>query len=145
MSILSITSQSAMKAVIFLASKFEDGDRYSVQEIAEYIGASQHTVGKLLQTLVKAGVINSIKGPTGGFFITKEQMKLPLINIIYAIDGEMVFRTCGLGLRQCSSTHPCPIHFEYKKSRDAMEKLFSTKKIADLRKNVQEGLAHLNI
>lgn len=169
---LSLTCQTAMKAVIFLGSKFtprerlksgnqtnqakhqnpvnrqstaESPTRFGIQAIAENLGASQHTVGKLLQTLVKAGVINSVKGPSGGFYITEDQMNTPLIEIIFAIDGKEVFKTCGLGLKKCSSLHPCPIHDEYKKPRDAMEKLFSSKKIIDLCGNVQSGLTHLII
>jgi len=56
---LSNTCKTAVKAVIFLATKIESGDKAAVKEIAEYIGASEHAVGKLLQTLVKQGVINS--------------------------------------------------------------------------------------
>lgn len=142
---LSVTSQTAMKAVIFLGSKSKPGQRFSIQSIAENLGASQHTVGKLLQTLVKEDIIKSLKGPSGGFYITEEQMDIPLIEIIYAIDGKEVFKTCGLGLKKCSSLHPCPIHDEYKNSRDAMEKLFASKKISDLCVNVQSGLVYLSI
>ena len=65
---LSLTCKTAIKAVIYLASKFESEEKSGIKEIAEYINASEHTVGKVLQTLVKEGVINSLKGPTGGFF-----------------------------------------------------------------------------
>jgi DNA-binding IscR family transcriptional regulator len=49
------------------ASKFENGENASIKEIAEFINASEHTIGKILQTLVKQNVIKSLKGPTGGF------------------------------------------------------------------------------
>src|SRR5678815_1262077 len=95
---LSLTCKTAIKAVIHLASKFESAEKSGIKEIAEYINASEHTVGKMLQTLVKQKVINSIKGPNGGFFITAKQMNQPLLNIIDAIDGKEVFNECGLGL-----------------------------------------------
>ncbi len=140
---LSNTCKTAVKGVIYLASKFESGERSGVKEISEYINASEHTVGKILQTLVKQGVINSVKGPAGGFYISKEQCKQPLINIVAAIDGKQVFKECGLGLSKCSSTHPCPIHNEYKKAREIIEKLFNFQKISDLCKPVNNGLAYL--
>lgn len=140
---LSYTCKTAIKAVIYLASKFESGENAGMKEIAEYIDASEHTIGKLLQTLVKQGIINSLKGPTGGFFISKEQRKQPIINIIKAIDGKQVFKECGLGLSKCSATHPCPIHDEYKEARNLVEKLFSEKKITDLCEPVSSGLAYL--
>ena len=140
---LSYTCKTAIKAVIYLASKYESGENSGIKEISEYIDASGHTVGKILQALVKQGVVNSMKGPSGGFYISKEQRKQPVMNIIEAIDGKQVFRDCGLGLSKCSSVHPCPIHNDYKRSRDIMEKLFNTRKISDLCTPVNKGLTYL--
>ncbi|HEX5151546.1 MAG TPA: Rrf2 family transcriptional regulator [Parafilimonas sp.] len=140
---LSYTCKTAIKAVIYLASKFESGENAGLKEIAEFINASEHTVGKLLQILVKQGVINSVKGPAGGFYISKEQSRQAIINVVEAIDGKNVFKECGLGLSKCSAAHPCPIHNEYKEARNLIEKLFNTKKIADLCEPVNNGVAYL--
>lgn len=142
---LSLTCKTAIKAVIYLCSRFDSGQNAGIREIASAIQASEHTVGKLLQTLVKSGVINSLKGPSGGFYISREQRKQPIINIIDAIDGRMVFRECGLGLTQCSATRPCPIHFEYKEARDKAEILFKTRKVIDLCDPVNNGVAYLTV
>lgn len=140
---LSHTCKTAVKAVIYLASKHDSRTNAGIKEIAEYIDASEHTVGKLLQTLVKEKVINSVKGPSGGFYISGAQLNQPLINIVAAIDGREVFKECGLGLSKCSSAHPCPIHDEYRIARNLIEKLFATNKICDLYKPVNNGLAYL--
>lgn len=140
---LSNTCKTAIKAVIYLGSRNNMHIKAGIKEIAEYINASEHTVGKLLQTLVKQKVINSAKGPTGGFYISKEQLKLPIIRIVAAIDGDGVFKECGLGLSKCSSAHPCPIHDEYKVARKIIEQIFSSNKISDLCKPVNSGLAYL--
>lgn len=140
---LSLTCKTAIKAVIYLASKFETGEKAGIKEIAEYIDASEHTVGKMLQTLVKNEVINSAKGPTGGFFITAKQKKQPVINIIKAIDGKEIFNECGLGLSQCSATHPCPIHNDYKIIRDQFEAMCRLRTVTDLCATVNDGLSFL--
>lgn len=140
---LSQTCKTAVKAVIYLASKFESGTRTGILEIAAYLDASEHTVGKMLQSLVKQDVIKSLKGPSGGFFITRAQLKQPIINIVEAIDGKLVFKECGLGLSKCSSTHPCPIHDDYKVGRDILETLFRNKKVIDLCNPVNKGETYL--
>lgn len=140
---LSKTCKTAIKAVIYLCSKFESGENAGIKEVAEFINASEHTVGKILQTLVKQNVIKSLKGPTGGFYISKEQQNKPIIYIVEAIDGKEIFTSCGLGLSQCSSRHPCPIHYDYKDARDRMEKLFREKKVNDLCEPVSNGMAYL--
>ena len=140
---LSNTCKTAIKAVIYLCSKFESEENASIKEVAEFINANEHTVGKILQTLVRQHIINSQKGPTGGFYISKEQRKQPIINIVEAIDGKQIFKTCGLGLSQCSSKHPCPIHNDYKAARDLVEKLFKEKNVLNLCEPVSNGLAYL--
>ncbi len=140
---LSLTCKTAIKAVIYLASKFETGEKAGIKEIAEFIDASEHTVGKMLQVLVKEEVINSVKGPNGGFFITERQKNQPIINIVEAIDGKEVFKQCGLGFSKCSSEHPCPIHDDYKVVRDLFEKMCREKKVTDLCEPVTNGLAYL--
>lgn len=136
---LSLTCKTAVKAVLYLASKYESETNAGIKEIAEHINASEHTVGKLLQTLVKEQLINSVKGPSGGFFISKGQLKQPVIKIVKAIDGEGVFMECGLGLSKCSAAHPCPLHDEYKAARNILENLFRKSKIADLCLAVNKG------
>ncbi|MCO5238471.1 MAG: Rrf2 family transcriptional regulator [Chitinophagaceae bacterium] len=140
---LSHTCKTAIKAVIYLGSRQGALTHAGIKEIAGRINASEHTVGKLLQTLVKQKVINSLKGPSGGFYMTKEQLKQSIMQVVTAIDGDDLFRECGLGLRKCSSAHPCPIHNEYKAARDLVERIFSTNKIADLCKPVNSGLTYL--
>ena len=140
---ISKTCKTAIKAVIYLCSMFGKGENASIKEIAEFINASEHTVGKLLQTLVKQDIIKSLKGPTGGFYISKVQQKQPIINIVEAIDGKQIFKNCGLGLSQCSARHPCPIHDDYKEVRDKIEKLFREKNILSLCEPVNNGMAYL--
>ncbi|HNS43463.1 MAG TPA: Rrf2 family transcriptional regulator [Taishania sp.] len=140
---LSSTCKTAIKAVIYLSSKNCCEEKVGIKEIAEKINASEHTVGKTLQTLVKHKIINSLKGPSGGFYILPDQRLQPISVIVYTIDGSDVFKQCGLGLSQCSESHPCPIHNEYKEARVLIEKLFNEKRIADLCDPVANGLAFL--
>ena len=88
---LSNTCKTAIKAVIYLSSKFDTEENAGIKEISEFINASEHTAGKILQTLVRQNIIYSMKGPTGGFYISKEQQKQPIINIVEAIDGKQIF------------------------------------------------------
>lgn len=140
---LSLGCKASIKAVVYLGSKFESGEKSGIREIAEFINENEHTVGKLLQKLVKAKIINSMKGPSGGFYITAAQKKQRIINIVEAIDGKEVFKQCGLGLSQCSECRPCPIHNDFKPIREMFEKMCNEKRIADLYEDINSGLAYL--
>ncbi|HUH33445.1 MAG TPA: Rrf2 family transcriptional regulator [Daejeonella sp.] len=140
---LSFTCKTAIKAVIYLASRSALGEKAGIKETAEHINASEHTIGKILQTLARQGLINSLKGPSGGFYINEQQQEQPIINIVETIEGKQIFKDCGLGLSQCNASHPCPIHDEYKVARDLIENLFRVKKVRDLTDPVTHGLAYL--
>lgn len=133
---LSTTCKTGIKAVLYLAKFVDPNDKKSIQVIAIQIGESQHTVSKVLQTLVKDGIINSTKGPNGGFYITKTQSQQPLIKIVKSIDGVDVFKACGLGLMKCSSVKPCPIHFQYEKAKKTIEDLLTENRICTLSESV---------
>lgn len=142
--ILSNSSKTALKAVIFLGSLQESGRKVNIREIAEELTENEHTLAKILQTLVKQGVIMSSKGPNGGFFISEQQIKQSLYTVAESIDGKNLFGRCGLGLHHCSAKHPCPIHFEYEEARSKAEELFRRKKISDLCESVSLGKSYLN-
>lgn len=140
---LSLTCKAAIKAVIFLGVQHTSSTRFSIGEIASEINENNHTVGKLLQKLTKAGIINSIKGPNGGFYITEQQRQLHVINIVEAIDGTEVFTECGLGFDKCSESKPCPFHNEFKHVRNLFTEMCRQKKISELDMTVIEGSAFL--
>lgn len=140
---LSLTCKAAIKAVIFLGSKLKEEEKAGIKEIAADINENEHTVGKLLQKLVKEKIINSLKGPNGGFFITEKQKQLSIIHVVEAIDGEDVFKRCGLGFSKCSESRPCPFHYDFKPVREEFKNMCIEKKIMDLCENVNSGLAFL--
>lgn len=140
---LSKMCQTGIKAVIFLCSQSKLQKYAGIKQIAAAIDSSEHSVGKILQALVRDKIIGSLKGPSGGFFITAEQEALPIMKIVEAIDGREKFMECGLGLSRCSVHHPCPIHHQYEAIRSEMERVFREKKVGELCHAVHIGAAYL--
>lgn len=140
---LSLTCKTAIKAVIHLSGISESGKKANIKEISDSINANEHTVGKILQRLAREKVINSLKGPSGGFYLNERQQEQVLIHVVEAIEGDQVFSGCGLGLSRCSARHPCPIHDEYKRAREMMRNTFRERSVRELCNAVHNGLAHL--
>jgi Rrf2 family protein len=140
---LNTTSKTAVKAVIFLASKSGTEEKTGILETAEGINASAHTVGKILQVLARKGFIKSVKGPSGGFYMDEQQRECPLIEIISAVEDKPFFTRCGLGLSHCSDCRPCPIHEEYKQLQQMIERVFHEKTVNDFSGRLSTGLTHL--
>jgi Rrf2 family transcriptional regulator, iron-sulfur cluster assembly transcription factor len=136
---LSTSCKYALRAAVYLMANTDDLVRAGIKEIAKEIEANEHTTAKILQLLAKERIIASVKGPNGGFYISRHAKKIYLIDIVKVVDGVFFFFECGLGLRKCSETKPCPIHDSYKVSRQRLYKEFSSITIQDLANNVEKG------
>lgn len=108
---LSNSSKYAINAVLYLAVHASVENKIGAKDIAESLGIPSPFLAKILQTLARKNAISSTKGPKGGFYLTDEEKQIPLVEIVYHIDGIDKFTNCALGLKKCSSETPCPIHY----------------------------------
>jgi Rrf2 family protein len=133
----------AIRAVLYIAYKSIDGSRSSIKEIANEINSPEPFTAKILQSLTKAEIISSIKGPNGGFFLEPTAKPVPLVAIVKVIDDENVLHSCALGLKQCSNEFPCPIHHEIKAYKDRLLEVMSEKTVQQLAKELDQGQTFL--
>jgi len=140
---LSTSCKYALRAAVYLMVHANGIVRAGIKEIAEEIGANEHTTGKILQLLAREKIIASVKGPNGGFYISATAKNIFLIDIVQVVDGVHFFFDCGLGLQKCSEKKPCPIHHSYKVLREKLYKEFSSVTIQELATNIEKGEAFL--
>lgn len=135
-----------IRACIYIASKALDDKKVGIKEIAVQIDSPEAFTAKILQQLAKSNVILSIKGPSGGFYLLKEDLnKIMLKDIVLAIDGENIFKGCGLGMHDCSEKNPCPIHNQYKIIKNGIKEMLNTTSLFQLTHGLQNGLTFLKI
>jgi len=107
---LSKSSKYALKGVLYLAVNASESNKIMVKDIAEPINVPAPYIAKLLQELGRHGVVSSVKGPRGGFYLDEDNLATRLIKIVDIIDGEQRLRSCMLSIRECDSENPCPLH-----------------------------------
>ncbi len=137
------TCEYAIRAMIFIARKTKEGQRAGIKEIAKGIDSPEHFIAKILQELGRKGLVQSMKGPNGGFYLDKTSMERSLADVVRTIDGDKVLRGCGLGLRYCSETHPCPIHHEFKKIRGQLMKMLENAKVGTFTASLEKSKVFL--
>lgn len=140
---LSKTCEYAVRAMIYIAQKSKDGDRVGIKEISKGIDAPEYFIAKILQDLSRKRLVQSLKGPTGGFYLDDKSLKRSLADIVKAVDGQQIFVGCGLGLKQCNEAKPCPIHFEFKKIRNEMYDMLENAKIGEFTEQLDQRLMFL--
>ncbi|MCW2277596.1 RrF2 family transcriptional regulator [Heliophilum fasciatum] len=72
----------------------------SVREMAQEMAASEAHLAKVLQRLVKAGLVRSGRGPTGGFSLAKPKEEINLLDIYEAMEGPLI-SGCYLNHTEC--------------------------------------------
>ncbi|WP_293872326.1 Rrf2 family transcriptional regulator [Flavobacterium sp.] len=121
----------AIKAMIFVSQKSKDEGNVGVKEIAKGIDAPAHFIAKILQDLSKKRLLNSVKGPNGGFYMNQGNLKSSLADIVRAVDGDSIYKDCIIGLKLCSEKNPCPVHFEFKEIKRNLISMLEDNTIAD--------------
>jgi Rrf2 family iron-sulfur cluster assembly transcriptional regulator len=134
----------AIRATIFIVDESEQGRRVNLKEISQAINSPEAFTAKILQQLARGGVIRSVKGPSGGFETDAEHAKqLKLSKLVSVIDGDDIYRGCGLGLVECDENRPCPLHDKFKEIRDDLKNMLEQTSIFELTSGLRSELTHL--
>lgn len=137
------TCEYAIRALIFIAQKSKDGSRISIKDISSGIDSPEYFIAKILQDLSRKGFVQSAKGPNGGFYMDDANLEQSVADIVREIDGDKLFTGCGLGLKECSEDHPCPIHNDFKHIRQEIKTMLEESRIQLFVENLDLKLTFL--
>lgn len=133
-----------IRSAIYVTQQSLLNNRASLKEIADKIDSPVAFTAKILQKLAQNDIVHSVKGPTGGFEIDRKKMeKIKLSQIVMAIDGDSIYKGCGLGLHECNAKKPCSVHFRFVKIRNELKTMLETTSIYELSLELDSGLAFL--
>ncbi|MGA8766990.1 MAG: Rrf2 family transcriptional regulator [Candidatus Acidiferrales bacterium] len=121
----------AIRALVFLA-RFPDRGAVQGVEIAKAEGLPAPVLGKVLQELVRKGLLESRRGPGGGFRLARNPQLITLRDVVAAIDGLDQFAECAVGLEGCSDNSPCPLHDTWKGLRTQLMTYLETTTLDDM-------------
>ncbi|MDR3200414.1 MAG: Rrf2 family transcriptional regulator, partial [Spirochaetales bacterium] len=85
---ISTKGRYSLEALLYL-SLLPPGEYTSTRTIAEYTGISDGYLEQLFIPLKKAGIINAIRGPQGGYLPGKELEKITVGAILRAVEGSL--------------------------------------------------------
>lgn len=129
--------------MIFIAQRSVQQSKAGIKEISKEINAPEHFIAKILQELCRNGLLQSSKGPTGGFYLNAKSQQVSLMEIAKVIDGDNLFYGCALGLNACSEKKPCPLHNQFKKVRQDICDMLKNAKLSELQEQLEYKLAFL--
>jgi Rrf2 family protein len=137
-------TQYALRGLVYINLQNIKGRRPGTVEISTEIDAPKFFTAKILQRLVRAGFVESVKGKGGGFFFNPAKPDLKLDRLISAIEGNSSFSSCGFGLKHCDDSNPCPIHDKYSPVRNRILKLVTEESVQSLANKVYRKEIKMN-
>lgn len=102
--------------MIYLAVNHQENSNIGIKKISKDLDLPSPFLGKILQNLVKEGMLSSTKGPHGGFSLKKDPNDISMYDIVKVIDGESVFEDCFLGLKICEENPEHADNCEFRKT-----------------------------
>ena len=93
-----------------LAALPEDGSYCLAKDLASSLELPGPYLAKILQGLVQADILASVRGPKGGFRLTRPAHRITVGEVVVALEGPNSMDGCVMGFPTCSGDHPCPLH-----------------------------------
>lgn len=125
-------TEYALRGLVYIQFQNIKEKRPGTAEVAKEIEAPHFYTAKILQRLVRAGFLESLKGKGGGFYFDPSKPDLPLRKLISSIEGDSSYSGCGFGNKQCSEKNPCAVHEKYAPIREAINKLVTEETVQSL-------------
>jgi Rrf2 family transcriptional regulator, nitric oxide-sensitive transcriptional repressor len=126
---VSQTADYALRATVALG--YQAKTPQTTQQIAETTQVPPGYLSKVLQALVRAGLVSSQRGLHGGFILAKPLDRLTVLDVVNAVDPLKRIERCPLGI----ATHGinlCPLHRRLDRAIALVEKEFRDCTVADL-------------
>jgi FeS assembly SUF system regulator len=81
--------------VLMCEMSLSQGDTHSAHSLSEKTSMSESAIMKILKLLVKSNLLDSIRGPKGGYVVKKDPKDISVLDVVNAIDGPVAVTICS--------------------------------------------------
>ncbi|MBI5848074.1 MAG: Rrf2 family transcriptional regulator [Nitrospirae bacterium] len=120
----------AMRCVLYLSGQTDKV--VMVDEISREMATPKSFLAKILQKLVKAGVVKSFRGVKGGFQLNRAPEDINLLDVIEAIEGVVALNTCAVDSSVCGFSKTCAVHTVWITLRGEVNELLRKHNFAEI-------------
>jgi Rrf2 family protein len=128
---LSKKADYALMAMKHLA-QHASGSSTSAREIAEQYDIPIELMAKVLQRLVRIGLLASTQGTRGGYTLGRPAAAISVADVIEAIDGPFSVTACSTENNDCEQFSKCSIRDPLWRIRERIAEALGTVTIAEI-------------
>lgn len=110
----------------------QPGEVVMVDVICDEEDVPKSFMGKIFQSLIRAGLVRSARGTGGGFYLAKAPHDVTALEIIEAIEGPIALQRCLDEAVGCEHSGGCALCALFAEAQDRVREVFDGTTLADL-------------
>ncbi len=122
--IITRATEYAIRAILYM-SRQPAGEIVYKKDICKAQEITPAFLTKILQPLIKDGIVGSQRGVGGGFYLAKEPAEITLLDIIKSQEGPVYLNQCLIEEGACEREFFCPVHGAWAEIRTDFMKTLS--------------------
>jgi len=131
-----------LMAMKHLAEHAQEG-ACSAKDIAASYGIPPEALAKILQRLVKAGLLHSQHGTNGGYVLARSAETISAFEVIRAIDGPLFITSCSSATEDCEQSDRCTVRGPLRKVSRSIEDVLNRLTIWEMTEPENESAPEL--
>ncbi len=128
---LSNTSQYAIRILSYMANQ-QESELINATQLSEILQMPYKFLTKIMTELVKANLVESIRGRDGGYILTKEAFDTKIDTILDLFNDSIKDEQCILGIGFCDGSNKCALHDQWVEPKNLMLKMFKGSSLRDI-------------
>ncbi len=124
-------------------AELEGDELATCREIAEAHNIPPELLGKVLQTLKKAGLVLSIQGVKGGYRLERPLTEIPVGEVIEALDGPLQIIPCDCETYECDQEFKCNIKSPIIQLQQQLQDFIYELSLASLQGDLLPGISKI--
>ena len=129
--VITRATEYAIRAILYM-SRQPAGEIVYKKDICKAQEITPAFLTKILQPLIKDGIVGSQRGVGGGFYLAKEPAQITLLDIIKSQEGPVYLNQCLIEEGACEREFFCPVHGAWAEIRSDFMKTLSRYDFASL-------------
>lgn len=121
----------ALRAIIYLCAQ-KDGQPVSVKQIASNRRIPRKFLEKIIQDLIRSGLVKSHRGAHGGYTLARTPADVSFRDVIEAVEGPISINLCVTEQQDCSVLASCNMQRVWQEGQRRMLEFFADTTLADL-------------
>jgi len=106
--------------------------RLTANDLAQATHIPAPTVSKILQSLLKADLLRSVRGARGGYQLAKTSDDISLRDIIHCLEGRIALTECSIEGKDCEQSEFCSTRSHWQRINQSMLEALASIRLTDM-------------